>query len=94
MLTHRQGADIISEAAPVGAIQVPGSGQPILLMADRQTTGGYSKIAMVISADLSLAGQLKPGDSVSFELCTERDAMSALIARERALMALERAARR
>ena len=49
---------MISDATPLGALQVPASGQPILLMADRQTTGGYPKIATVISADLGLAGQL------------------------------------
>ena len=49
-----------------GAIQVPGDGQPILLLPDRQTTGGYAKIAAVITADLDRAGQLKPGDRVRF----------------------------
>lgn len=88
-LTHARGADIISDATPLGVLQVPASGQPILLMADRQTTGGYPKIATVISADMSTAGQLGPGDTVSFVACTPREAMSALIAQERALMALE-----
>ena len=59
-------ADILSDATPIGAIQVPASGQPILLMADRQTTGGYPKIATVITADLPLAGQLAPGDWIEF----------------------------
>ena len=59
-------ADILSDATPIGSIQVPASGQPILLMADRQTTGGYPKIATVISADLPLAGQLAPGDWIEF----------------------------
>ena len=48
----RRSADMISDATPLGALQVPASGQPILLMADRQTTGGYPKIATVISADI------------------------------------------
>ena len=48
------------------SLQVPASGQPILLMADRQTTGGYPKIATVITADLPLAGQLAPGDWIEF----------------------------
>src|SRR5207237_2065065 len=65
-LTHSRGADIISDATPVGALQVPASGQPILLMADRQTSGGYPKIATVISADISVAGQLGPGDQIVF----------------------------
>ena len=46
---------------------MPASGQPILLMADRQTTGGYPKIATVITADLPLAGQLAPGDWIEFD---------------------------
>jgi antagonist of KipI len=88
-LTHARGADIISDATPLGALQVPASGQPILLMADRQTTGGYPKIATVISADISIAGQLGPGDTIAFELCTPLEALAALIAQERALMAIE-----
>jgi antagonist of KipI len=87
-LAHARGADIISDATPLGVLQVPASGQPILLMADRQTTGGYPKIATVIAADMSLAGQLGPGDSITFVACTPRDAMAALIAQERAFMKL------
>ena len=49
-----------------GAIQVPGSGQPILLLADHQTTGGYPKIATVISADIPVVGRRKPGDPLRF----------------------------
>jgi antagonist of KipI len=90
-LTHARGADIISDATPLGVLQVPASGQPILLMADRQTTGGYPKIATVISADISVAGQLGPGDTIEFAVCAPREAMAALIAQERALMALESA---
>jgi antagonist of KipI len=89
-LVHSHGADIISDATPMGALQVPASGLPILLMADRQTTGGYAKIATVITADLDLAGQLGPGDTLSFVVCSPGEAMAALIARERALMAFER----
>ncbi len=80
-LAHRTRADILSDATPLGSIQVPGSGQPILLMADRQTTGGYPKIATVISADLPLAGQLAPGDWIEFKPCTREQAMDALRAR-------------
>src|SRR5262245_25087854 len=79
--------DMISDATPPGVLQVPPSGQPILLMADRQTTGGYPKIAAVISADLSVAGQLGPGDGVTFTECSAREAFAALIAQERSLMA-------
>jgi antagonist of KipI len=69
-VAHVDRADILSDATPIGSIQVPASGQPILLMADRQTTGGYPKIATVISADLPVAGQLAPGDWIEFRECT------------------------
>ena len=82
--------DLISDATPLGVLQVPPSGQPILLMADCQTTGGYPKIAAVISADVSVAGQLGPGDTVRFVECSTREALSALIAQERSLMAAAR----
>ena len=58
-------------------------------MADRQTTGGYPKIATVIAADIAVAGQLAPADTISFVVCTPLNAMAALIAQERALMAVE-----
>ena len=74
--------EMISDATFPGAIQVPPSGDPILLMADRQTTGGYPQIATVITADLPLAGQLAPGDWVEFELTTRADAIAALVAQE------------
>jgi antagonist of KipI len=86
-------AEMISDATVMGALQVPLSGEPILLMADRQTTGGYPTIATVISADLGVAGQLAPGDSVSFTVCSRAEAFSALIARERVLMAAARVER-
>ncbi len=66
-ITHKSGADIISDGAIFGAIQVPGKGQPTLLLADSQTTGGYAKIAVVLSSDLPQAAQLAPGSSVRFE---------------------------
>ena len=84
-LEHVRGADILSEATPIGAIQVPASGQPILLMADRQTTGGYTTIANVITADLPIAGQLAPGDWIAFVPCTHEEALMALDARFAAL---------
>ena len=88
-LALARGADIISDATPLGALQVPASGQPILLLADRQTAGGYPKIATLITADLAIAGQLGPGDRITFAVCEPRDAMAALIAQERALMRVE-----
>jgi allophanate hydrolase subunit 2 len=84
-LSHVGGADILSEAMPIGAIQVPSSGQPILLMADRQTTGGYATIANVITADLPIAGQLAPGDWIEFAACTHAEAIRALRARHASL---------
>jgi antagonist of KipI len=73
------GADaILSDATPIGSIQVPPSGQPILLMADRQTTGGYPRIATVISADLPLAGQLAPDDWIEFAPIARDDALAEL----------------
>jgi antagonist of KipI len=84
-LAHGSNADILSDATPIGSVQVPKSGQPILLMADRQTTGGYPKIATVIAADLPLAGQLAPGDWVSFAPCTRREAVEVLQRLERRL---------
>jgi antagonist of KipI len=78
VLEHRAAAEILSEATPMGSVQVPGSGQPILLMADRQTTGGYPKIGTVITADLPIAGQLAPGDWIEFQECTRAEAVDAL----------------
>jgi len=81
-LRHCRGWDIVSDAIPTGAIQVPGSGQPIVLLADHQTTGGYPKVATVISADLPALGRRRPGDTLRFaavtveeaeELCREHD---------------------
>jgi len=85
VLRHVSVADILSEAMPIGALQVPASGQPILLMAERQTTGGYATIANVITADLPLAGQLAPGDWIVFTPVTHAEAIGALREREAAL---------
>jgi KipI family sensor histidine kinase inhibitor len=79
--------EMISDATVFGGIQVPPSGEPILLMADRQTSGGYPQIATVITADLPLAGQLAPGDEVEFAICTRREALAALISQEGMLLA-------
>ncbi|HJT22765.1 MAG TPA: biotin-dependent carboxyltransferase family protein [Nitrospira sp.] len=75
----------ISDGTVMGALQVPPDGQPILLMADRSTTGGYPKIAVVISADLPLAAQLLPDDHMMFTPTTVAEAQSALQAQWRAL---------
>lgn len=87
-LARSRDGELISEPLGIGAIQVPSAGEPILLMADRQTAGGYPKIGYVISADLPLAGQLAPGDFIEFHLCSAQEAVAALIARERQLLRL------
>jgi allophanate hydrolase subunit 2 len=84
-----EGREMISDATFTGALQVPPSGDPILLMSDRQTSGGYPQLATVITADLPAAGQLAPGDWIEFEICTRAQAMSALIAQEGAILALQ-----
>jgi 5-oxoprolinase (ATP-hydrolysing) subunit C len=65
-LTHAKGFNIVSDGVAMGAIQVPGNGQPVVLMADRQPTGGYPKIANVISADLGRLAQMRPGAQLRF----------------------------
>jgi antagonist of KipI len=80
--------EMISDATFSGALQVPTSGEPILLQADRQTTGGYPQIATVISADLPRAAQLAPGDPVEFQVCSRAEAVTALVAQEGKLLAI------
>jgi allophanate hydrolase subunit 2 len=65
-LEHSKGFNIVSDGIAPGSIQVPGNGLPIILLADRQTTGGYPKIATVIAADLPALGRLRPGAEVAF----------------------------
>ena len=69
-IRHAKGFNIASDATAPGSVQVPGNGQPIVLMADRQTIGGYPKIATVISADLPALGRLSIGSKVVFEQVT------------------------
>jgi allophanate hydrolase len=66
-LAHRGAAEIVSDATVPGAIQVPGKGQPIVLLADAQTAGGYPKIGTVISADLARLAGARPGQVLHFE---------------------------
>jgi allophanate hydrolase len=73
-----EAADIVSDGVTPGTIQVPGNGQPIILLADCQTVGGYPKIATVISADLPRLAHLKPGQGIRF--CAV-DAAAARLAR-------------
>jgi biotin-dependent carboxylase-like uncharacterized protein len=69
-IRHAKGFNIASDATAPGSIQVPGNGQPIVLMADRQTIGGYPKIATTISADLAGLGRLPIGSKIVFESVT------------------------
>ena len=84
-MKRRDDADLISEAVAPGTIQVPPSGQPIVLLGDCQTIGGYPKIAHVITIDLPIAAQLRPGDRMRFSEVTLADAHRALLERERDL---------
>jgi antagonist of KipI len=85
----RTAAAKLSEPVSFGTIQVTPSGQPLLLMADCPTTGGYPVVANVVTADLDIAGQLAPGDAVRFIPCSFGEARAAAIDRDRALRALE-----
>ena len=75
VIEHKNGGDIISDGIAFGAIQVPGAGKPILMLADHQTTGGYAKIATVIAPDLSACAQLRPGELVAFRPVTAQQAV-------------------
>jgi biotin-dependent carboxylase-like uncharacterized protein len=76
-LVHKRGADILSSGVQTGTVQVPGDGSPIVLRVDRQTTGGYTRIAQVIQADLSKLGQLRPGGRLRFVETTVEAAQKA-----------------
>lgn len=65
-IAHARGHDIISDGIALGSIQVPGDGQPIALLVDRQSTGGYTKIATICSFDIGRLGQVKPGARLRF----------------------------
>ena len=75
---HSGRADIVSEGVPLGAVQVAGDGMPMVLLADRGTTGGYTKIATVISVDLPLLAQATPGDVVTFQSVSLEEAHALL----------------
>ena len=73
-----KGPDIITDPTPMGAIQIPGSGVPIILHRDAQVTGGYAKIALLCRVDIDRAGQLFPGDEIGFEFVTRPEALTLL----------------
>jgi antagonist of KipI len=84
-LSRGDNVDLISEAVVPGTVQVPPSGQPILLLQDCQTIGGYPKIAQVITFDLGIAAQLRAGDHVRFSEVSMADAHRLVVEREREL---------
>jgi antagonist of KipI len=84
-----KGNEIITEGMPLGAIQIPGNGQPILSFVEHQTTGGYPKLANVISADLYKVGQLKPGDQFEFQLIGFPEAEKARLEQENYILSLK-----
>ena len=90
-INPRGKADIISEPLMPGAIQVPNDGTPIILLADGQTTGGYAKIANVISADIPILAQKAPGEQVRFEAVDLERAYEALEQQEKFILRLKRA---
>ena len=81
-LARAQPGDLVSEAVAPGTVQIPPNGKPILLLGDCQTIGGYPKIAHVITADLPIAAQLRPGDQLRFSEVSLSVAHELLLARE------------
>lgn len=89
VIEHKQGADIVSDGTPIGSVQVAGNGLPIVLLADCGTTGGYTKIATVISVDLPKIGQAQPGDTVTFRAISLQEAHRALREQEELIQSLK-----
>lgn len=88
-IEHKGSPDIVSDGIVRGSVQVPGEGKPIILMADRQTTGGYTKIAVVGTWSSARLAQRMPGDVVRFERVTEEEAASRLAAFEETMAVLD-----
>jgi biotin-dependent carboxylase-like uncharacterized protein len=88
VIQHLRGPDIISDGTPVGAVQVAGDGVPIVLLADRGTAGGYTKIATVIGPDLPLLAQAAPGDEVTFTCVDLETAYAAVRGQEERLASI------
>ena len=81
-------SQLLTDGIPPGAVQIPQDGQPIVLFVDQQTTGGYPKLATVISADMSRVGQLGPSDQVHFAEVSIADALQLLREQEQRLRAI------
>ncbi len=90
-IEHVSDPDIVSDGTALGVIQVPGNGQPIVLLADRGTTGGYAKIATVVSVDIGRIAQAMPGDAMRFEAVSVEEAHAILAEQEAALRDLAEA---
>ena len=88
-IEHKGSPDIVTDGAPFGGVQVVGDGMPIVLMADRGTSGGYTKIATVISVDLGGVAQGMPGDEVRFKAVSIEQAHEALRQQEHAIEGLK-----
>jgi len=85
-IRHKEGmTNIISAGISLGTVQIPGDGQPIILMADRQTSGGYARIASVITDDLPLLAQMRPGDKIRFKETTIEIAQKLILERRNSL---------
>ena len=91
VIQHRSGPDLVSDGTPFGAVQVPGDGHPIILLSDRGTTGGYTKIATVISSDIGTLGQAMPGNTVRFAAVSVEEAHAILREREQVLRDISKA---
>jgi antagonist of KipI len=89
LVSPHDSRQMITEGVSLGAVQVPAGGSPIILFVDQQTTGGYPKIANVISADLHRVGQLRPRDEIRFEQVTFEAARLLLIEQEQLLASRE-----
>lgn len=89
-LERRTKAELLSSAVTFGTVQVPAGGQAIVLMADHQTTGGYPRLAQVITADFSALAQVRPGQVIRFQEVSLAEAQALYLAQERQLLALRR----
>ena len=78
LIRGEAGHDIISDGIALGSLQVPGDGQPIALLVDRQSTGGYPKVATVCSFDVGRLGQVRPGQRVRFAAISMKEAQALL----------------
>jgi len=89
-LKLEKSGEMLSEAVSFGTIQVPSEGNPIVLLADRQTTGGYPKIGQIASVDLPLVAQEKPGDTLTFSIISLKEAQQLYLKQEQAIQLLKR----